>query len=133
MSFWPRQESDALPGVRIGIVAVTGVVITVVSILVAWRIMAGSGKYPEAQASAAPPPKGLGTVERSLFPNAERGLDLRARQSEALATVGWADRDAGVAQIPIDRAINLYLAQQSAKDAGVEATTPRPAPEPRRP
>lgn len=112
MSFSPLQEPDRLPGRRIAHIAVAGVIITVAAIVAAWLLMIASGRQPEQQASAAPPPSGLGTVERSLVRSTQRGIDERREQRRELDRFGWADRDAGMASIPIDRAIDLYVTRE---------------------
>jgi hypothetical protein len=58
---------------------------------------------PEANAPAIPP-------EPRLQESPARDMAaLRARESEILNSYGWVDRDAGVARIPIDRAMDLTL------------------------
>ena len=115
MSFLPIQEPDRLPGGRVGVVALVGVVVTIAAIVAAWLLMIASGREPEQQASAAPPPSALGTVERSLVRATQRGTDLRQEQRRELDRFGWADRDAGVARIPLDRAIDLYVAREGGR------------------
>ena len=51
--------------------------------------------------------------------------ELRARETSTLTSYGWVDRQAGVARIPIDRAIDLLLA------SGLPAPRPEPTPAPR--
>ncbi len=55
--------------------------------------------------------------------------ELRARETSALTSYGWIDRQAGVGRIPIDRAIDLLL------QSGLPAPPPEPSlgPQPRRP
>jgi len=101
-----RQERDAIEGGRV-------IAIVIVSVIV------GSGGVIGAQAlrkatqraivphSATGPAFASNTPERAAFNHGERGLGLRAEQAEALAHYGWADRDGGVAEIPIERAIDL--------------------------
>jgi hypothetical protein len=45
--------------------------------------------------------------EQTPIETTERGLTLRAKQLKQLAGYGWADRDAGIARIPIERAMDL--------------------------
>jgi|KBSSwiStaDraftv2_1062776.scaffolds.fasta_scaffold05247_8 hypothetical protein len=56
----------------------------------------------------------------------EPRIALRAAEDEQLSTYGWVDRKAGVARIPIDRAIELVV------EHGVPGgmPLPEPAPEP---
>ena len=41
--------------------------------------------------------------------------DLRQRQEKQLASYAWVDRKAGVVQLPIDRAMELVIAQYGSK------------------
>lgn len=57
----------------------------------------------EANAPVIPP-------EPRLQESPIRDMDVfRQRELEVLDGYGWVDRDAGVARIPIDRAIDLYV------------------------
>ncbi|HEY2367776.1 MAG TPA: hypothetical protein VGH87_15370, partial [Polyangiaceae bacterium] len=49
------------------------------------------------------------TLERSLVTVTSPGLDRNAGRARDLDRYRWIDRDAGVAEIPIDRAIDLEL------------------------
>ena len=118
MSFEPIQERDRVAGRSLMAIAVSGIVITIASIFVAWLIMIAASPHPEQQASAAPPPSALGTVERTLFDDAQRGLDLRAAHRHQLDDLTWADRDAGVVHVPIDRAIDLYVDREAQSWSG---------------
>jgi hypothetical protein len=117
MSFAPVQESDRVPGRKLAAIGIAGVAIMLASIFVAWLLMRARSSEPEQQASAAPPPAALGTVERGLFDETSRGLDERAAHRRELDGLGWVDRDAGIAHIPIDRAIDMVVARD-ARDAG---------------
>lgn len=66
-------------------------------------------------------PRATGTVETSLILATERGIALRAEQKKTLDRWGWVDRDAGVAQIPIERAMDVVAARPALADGG-----PRP-------
>jgi hypothetical protein len=48
-----------------------------------------------------------GMPEQTPIETTERGLTLQAKQLKQLAGYGWADRDAGIARIPIERAMDL--------------------------
>jgi len=49
----------------------------------------------------------IGLVEQQIFELADRGERQRAAQRARLGSYGWVDRQAGVAHIPIDRAMEL--------------------------
>lgn len=52
--------------------------------------------------------------------------DLRAKNAEILTSYGWVDKDAGIARIPVDKAMEMALAQADNyyKQWEVEAPTP---------
>jgi hypothetical protein len=48
-----------------------------------------------------------GTPEQTPIATTERGITRKLEQQKQLAHYGWVDRDAGVARIPIERAMDL--------------------------
>jgi hypothetical protein len=56
----------------------------------------------------------IANVEQTPILVAGDGLDLRDRQRDELARARWLDRDAGVATIPIDRAMDLIERAEAA-------------------
>jgi len=108
--FTPRQEQDELPRRTILGIAGASIAITLVSLFVA-RAMLGGGSKTGANESAGAP-QTIGTVEQTLVNASRRGLDLRAEQQKQLQRYGWVDRDAGIATIPIDRAMDLVVRQE---------------------
>ena len=59
-------------------------------------------------------------------------LALRAREDAVLTSYGWVDRNAGIARIPIDRAMELLVANGLPAPKPAIATTPHPSPLPAR-
>jgi len=116
MSFTPRQERDWVPGRRLGSIAVISAVIGAIAVVIAWRILVVTSAGRSERANEPPPPP-IGTVDRSLILTTSRGLDLFAKQRHELDAWGWADRDAGIARIPIDRAMDLVV-QRAEADQG---------------
>jgi hypothetical protein len=55
----------------------------------------------------------LSHVEQTMIEDTRTGIDLRERQRRELDGWGWVDRDAGVARIPIDRAIEIVAGRTS--------------------
>ncbi len=51
----------------------------------------------------------IGIVEQQLFENSDRARTLREEEERRLRSYGWVDRKAGLAHIPIDRAMDLVL------------------------
>jgi hypothetical protein len=105
-----QQERDVIRGGWL--IAITGlaVVVGALGVLAARLLNAPiSGQaLPRATSGAA---FQSGTPERSLIERSERGLALQAEQRSKLSQYGWADRDAGLARIPIERAIDLRVEQ----------------------
>lgn len=120
-------RSVALFGV--GLAAVTIVVLGVLwGVLVHWK---------SRQAARDPRPSPMAEANLKRLPPEPRlqaapVLDmeaLRARETSVLTSYGWIDRQAGVARIPIDRAIDLLVANGLPSPA----PEPTPAPPPRAP
>ncbi len=104
MSEETSQEPDRLPLRAILITAGITLAIFVASVVGAAEAARTSYDTPVA----AP----RDTLERSLVANDQRGADLQEKRAHDLEHYGWADRDAGVARIPIDRAIDLTVSEQ---------------------
>ena len=106
--FSVTQEADVVRSRRLTGIGVVGVVITIVSLGIAAWLLAVSGRGREhgaAEPMIGPPE--LGTIEQTLIGTTRRGIDLKNAQRESLETYGWVDRDAGIAKIPIERAIDI--------------------------
>ena len=107
--FEVRQAPDRLHRRTMLAVTAASIVITGIALVVAWVLLEAWGQKPRA---VAPPvaPRTIGTLEQTLILDTKRGLALRAEQQASLRTWAWVDRDAGVAQIPIDQAIDVLAA-----------------------
>ena len=105
------QERDRLRTRLVVGVGAAGIVATVVAIVIAnWVGGGAAGRATEnAREATRPLPTTVGTVEQTLVHSTERGVSLRVEQRAALEKWGWADRDAGLATIPIDRAMDLVV------------------------
>lgn len=57
----------------------------------------------------------VGIVNQRVFALDQRAAQKRLQQMERLESYGWVDRQAGVAHIPIDEAMKMYLQQQEQK------------------
>jgi hypothetical protein len=102
------QEADVVRARRLTGIGVAGAVITIVSLVIAgWLLgVSGRGREHGAAEPAIGPPE-LGTIEQTLVLTTQRGIDLRNAQRESLDAYGWVDRDAGIAKIPIERAMDI--------------------------
>ncbi|REJ88174.1 MAG: hypothetical protein DWQ34_22865 [Planctomycetota bacterium] len=94
------------------IIATTGLVVIIVASLF---IVAGLDRFLSAdRPAAAPLEREPGAPPRGtpLEPNQkQRKLEYLAEQQELLHGYGWVDREQGVARIPIDEAMRLYVEQ----------------------
>lgn len=108
--FRVEQEPDVIRGRWLVAIAALSVAIGALCVLVARLLnpLAPDQAAPRAAMGAAFQP---GTPERSLIERSARGLALRAEQQSKLRQYGWVDRDAGLARIPIERAIDLRVEQ----------------------
>ena len=57
----------------------------------------------------------VGIVNQRVFALDQRAAQKRLQQMERLRSYGWVDREAGVAHIPIDEAMKMFLAEQQKK------------------
>ncbi len=57
----------------------------------------------------------VGIVNQRVFALDQRAAQKRLQQIERLRSYGWVDREAGVAHIPIDEAMKMYLSEQARK------------------
>jgi hypothetical protein len=121
-------------GVRSGLVLCVAVAMLLVmglGTVVAWEIERSGTRHVDGQHTAsrfgAPPPD-MNGIEMSLLspgtgphgrfvhaaPPAGAGVSGSDAARERLQQYGWADREHGRVHIPIARAIELYLARESA-------------------
>ncbi len=105
-----RQSPDHVDRRTTMAVTIASILITGVALVVAWGLLEAWGHKPRV---APPPmsPRTIGTLEQTLVLHTKRGLVLRAEQEASLHRWEWADRDAGVARIPIEEAMDLLAAE----------------------
>ena len=99
----PLQERDHVDGGPIAKIMIGLIAIGVAAIAVAAVLM---GHGPERSA-ARTAPRTIGSIEQTQITTTAAGLELHDRQRESLETWRWVDRDAGVAAIPIERAMQI--------------------------
>lgn len=136
--FVVRQDPDVVDRRKITAVTVVSLAVMVVAVMVSWALLE---RWSTTPAAPPPPPRPapatIGTLEQSLILDTRRGQALREEQEAALQRFGWADRDAGVATIPIEIAIDMYVQRPPPLDRGVSPGAPTttgvvPAPPPQR-
>lgn len=109
--FVVRQEADTLARRKLVAIAVAALVVFGVAVAVSgWMLGVLRRGRDAGPSSPAPAPITVGTVEQRLILASPRGLDAKREQRAALERWGWTDRDAGLARIPVERAMELVAA-----------------------
>lgn len=117
--FVVQQERDRVARRRLLVVFFAALAIGTIAVLSARWLLHAFSEGPLGPARPPPhAPAQIATVEQTLVRDTARGLVLREKQRAALEQWAWVDRDAGVAQIPIDVAMDLVARQ--AADAAAE-------------
>lgn len=120
-----RAEEDRVPVLRLVLVGVAALVIFFIGSLAAVSYL----RYRQAERGPIPVPpevgqSKIGLVEQQQFDMSLRSDRAKAKQLERLGSLGWVDRQAGVAHIPID--VAMQLVAQGARPAaspGASATS----------
>lgn len=121
-----RSEDDHVSTGKIVAVGVGSLLIFFVASLL--TVMYLRARQAEHGPMARPPDIGqskIGMVEQQLFDVATRGLEDRDRRLERLRSYGWVNREAGVAHMPIDRAMELVAKGVRPRAPG-DGEPPRP-------
>ena len=110
-----HQEEDVVASGRLWRIGVAGVLVGAVGVVVAGILLVvrvgdlrPSFAGPGGPRAAA---REISQVEQTPILDARDGEDLHAAQRRELDGWGWADRDAGIARIPIQRAMDLVVGQ----------------------
>lgn len=117
-----RQAPPAMDGRWLAILAVGAIAASLACIGLAWlfeRLFLQRHEHESMEIAAPPPPEALG-IEYWNIRDTARGLAKEAAQRERLESYGWTDREAGVASIPIDTAIEVWLERQARRDGDRE-------------
>jgi hypothetical protein len=111
--FEVHQEEDVVASrslVRIGVVSVLvgAIGVLIAGLLLAIRV---GGVKPSLAGPSGPrvAPREISQAEQTPIWDTRVAGDLRDAQRRELAGWGWGDRDAGIARIPIDRAMDLVV------------------------
>ncbi|MBX3258225.1 MAG: hypothetical protein KIS78_20685 [Labilithrix sp.] len=106
-----RQAPDAVDRRAVARVIAASVVVMAAALLIAHDLLA-RWRAPRAGPAPAPTaaPETIGILDQTSILDTRRGLDLRSRHRAELRSFGWIDRDAGLARVPIDDAIELFVA-----------------------
>jgi hypothetical protein len=106
-----RQEPDDVATGSVIRIAVASVVIGAIGVLFAGVILvARIGALQPSFAGPSgplPAPSEISHIEQTPIFTARAGIDQRDAQRRELDRWGWVDRKAGIARIPIDRAMDI--------------------------
>ena len=119
-SFVVRQEEDRIRARPWGVVYVAALVMTSIAMVVAGLLLHASGGEVRGRTAPGVAPAQIDIVEQTLIGDTQRGLDVRGQQRRNIERWAWTDRDAGLARIPIETAMDL-VARGAAPDAGAPA------------
>jgi hypothetical protein len=122
--FEVRQEEDVVAERKLTWIGGLVVLVTVLSVGVAalllgkdqGRLAGGPAERVKAEGSVAPPT--LGIIEQTLIEHEARGTEQRRLEEESLHRYGWVDRAHGVAHIPIDKAMDLFVVESTRTGMG---------------
>lgn len=96
------QEADRISTRRIAWITVLSLVVGIGGIAVS-RVL----DLRDHARSPAAAPETIGEIEQGAIGSTERGITMRRAQEASLQGYHWRDRDAGVAEIPIERAMQI--------------------------
>src|SRR5262245_44619884 len=128
----PKSLGHEPSGANVRGVSETGLGLAAV-VIVSFLLVFGLMKFYAAVDSVSPDepvskqvPRAPGTPE--LNPNQPVELrDLRERENRLLETYGWTDRAAGVAHIPIERAMQIIATEGLPETPPAATNPPNPA------
>lgn len=111
--FEVHQEDDVIPSRRLALITALSLVTGIVGVFFAWLVLetntGGIRSTLPGGAGPAPASSTISGLEQSPIFGAGRGNDLKAAERVELSQYRWLDRDAGVAAIPIERAMDLVI------------------------
>lgn len=114
--FEVHQEEDLIATSKVTATAITGVLVGGAAVFVGGLIVAltAGGLRPNAAGPGGtqPAPREISHIEQTPVRDTEDGIELRERQRRELGRWAWVDRDAGIATIPIESAIDVVVAEE---------------------
>ena len=113
--FEVAQEDDRVAARPVLAVFGAAVVITVVAVWAQAKLLDRKrADVGAVEVTAAPVASTqIDGIHQTMIERDRHGLELKARQRASLEGWGWIDRDHGLARIPIERAMDLLVAQPS--------------------
>ena len=111
----PLQEQDIVPGRYIASVGMGVIIATLFGAWLAYAIGDCSTRDMGAGATERSSPRRAvdhNGIERSPFRSEAQGIELHQRAEAFLSSYGWVDRDQEIVHVPVEVAVELYLARQ---------------------
>jgi hypothetical protein len=109
--FAVQQEEDRVESRRIVRVGVVSLLVGAIAVFFAGLLEVSSvGALRPTIAPRRGPrtaPREIGQVEQTPILETRAGIDMQRAQAGSLAGWGWVDRDAGIATIPIEEAMDI--------------------------
>jgi hypothetical protein len=117
LDFEVRQEADEVSSRKLLGVGIASILIGALGVFFAGVILVATvGTLQPSEAGPQgprPAPRTLSHIEQTPIWQSQVGLDLRDAQRRDLESWGWVDRRAGVAKIPIERAMDIVAKEAS--------------------
>jgi hypothetical protein len=111
-----RQEDDEVASSRVTATTVVGFVVGAVAVFIGgWLVASMGGLRPNAAGPGGPrqAPRAISHIEQTPIWSDEPGIDLRNAQHRELESWGWVDKKAGIARIPVARAMDVVVGEES--------------------
>lgn len=108
----PHYETTDVPAgliVRIGLGLLAGLVIAIIVLAIFFRL---ASEQPAPRWTAPSPLPAEPPAPRLQVSPVQDLQRLRALEDAVLYSYGWIDREAGIARIPIERAMEILVQQQ---------------------
>jgi hypothetical protein len=111
--FIVRQAEDVVPTRKLVAVGIGSLLSILAGVGFSAWILLATEKSPELHGVGPKPsaaPDQIGILEQTEITEANRGRHLNEAQREELGRYRWVDRSAGIASIPIERAMDIVAA-----------------------
>jgi hypothetical protein len=112
------QEDDTVSSGKVTAITVAGVVVTLAAVAISGAIVAAATRsLAPAKGVANVAPRQIAGIHQTMIERDRHGWEQRERQRRSLELYRWVDRKRGIAQIPIERAMQV-LADDDARQRG---------------
>ncbi len=109
-TFRAHQEEDVIASRTVVVTAIVSIAIGLAGVFFAGVVLeatTGSLRSVPSSGTVRSAGRSIANIEQTPILDAKDGLDLREEQRRELGRYEWVDKDAGIAAIPIERAIDV--------------------------